>query len=207
MKHHIVYLSGLPCTGKSAVLIEWAKRGGEIIPEFLTIPPPYVVDAWQSDEKTKLLAQQWIFNQYVEKEDRIREHTGNSPLLVERSPIDAVVYSRALGGLVARWTDNEVAMRTWTPGKIVFLNADVEILRNRMISGRDVSPTDWEQSLSFSQLLDHHYSYFVKLFGIPVINTANDIGIIMQEIKKLSQEGPTYVIEQLIYPHSSQERR
>ena len=97
----VVYLLGIPCAGKSTIMNEWRNKGGMTLPEFTEPVPDFVHNAWLGSEETQLNAQKWALEQNVKKETMIRNLDYDGTLVVERSPIDAVVYARAFGGKVA----------------------------------------------------------------------------------------------------------
>ena len=197
---------GLPCTGKSTLLKEWEERGGSVVPEFVREVPLYVRDAWKSDPDVQLEAQKWILDQYRQKDEFIKGLDYDGPLLVERSPLDAVIYSRSFGGKVALFTDSEVVKRAWVPGKIILLKASEEVLRERLMKERGFTYEEWQQDLAFSKVLESHYRSFEAEHGISSINTQQNIKETMYQLMTTMREGTSYHIETLIASRLSKER-
>ncbi len=203
----VVYLLGIPCAGKSTIMNEWRNKGGMTLPEFTEPVPDFVHNAWLGSEETQLNAQKWALEQNVKKETMIRNLDYDGTLVVERSPIDAVVYARAFGGKVALWTENEVAKKSWAPGILVLLTTDYERLKKRWILGRGLPRESWEQQWEpFSQALQRQYEMFKRTFGIPSIQTDTPLGETMRRLHILAEDGLTYNIESLVRPSSHKER-
>ncbi|EKD65694.1 MAG: hypothetical protein ACD_50C00014G0004 [uncultured bacterium] len=203
----VVYLLGVPCAGKSTIIKEWRHKGGMTLPEFTEPVPDFVHNAWLGSKEAQLNAQKWALEQNFKKDEMIRNLPYDGTLIVERSPIDAVVYARAFGGKVALWTETEVAKNNWVPGMLVLLATDYENLKERWILGRGLSREDWEhQWKPFSRALQGQYEMFKRTFSIPSIQTDTSLGETMRQLHTLAENGLTYNIESLVRPSSHRER-
>lgn len=203
----IVYLLGLPCTGKSTIVKEWGNRGGATLPEFLEPVPDFVHNSWRGDEDIKLKAQKWAVEQYIRKDELIRNLDCEGILIVERSPIDAVMYAKAFGGKVASWTELEVSKRLWSPGIPILLTTNLELLEERWTQGRGLSFEEWEyQWKPFSIALQKHYENLKRTFGIPSIQTDTSLVETMGRLQVVIENGLTYGVESLVSPSNYKER-
>lgn len=199
---------GPPCSGKSTIIKEWQKKGGLVLPEFLEPAPDFINNSWLEGVGSQIRAQEWVIEQHLKKDEIIQTLVGDEPLLVERSPLDAVVYGRALGKIVAELTEPIVAKQTWTQGALILLTTDSDLLRRRWIQTRNLSPEGWDQQWGpFSQSLQQHYSFFEKTFGIPTLSTGIPIDQTMGRLEILIERGGTYGIESLLKPLSQKEKK
>lgn len=203
----IIYLLGLPCVGKSTIVEEWKKRGGLVLPEFLEPVPDFVHNSWLGNQKSKLDAQKWALEQHYKKDQLIKDLKTESPVVVERSPLDALVYGRVLGGEARSWTETQISKRQWAEGTLVLLQAAQDVLRQRWVSGRGLTTDDWNlQWGPFSNLLQDQYLILRNMFGIPIVRTDLPLEGTMKALEDVSLDKSTYKIESLIFPLSSKER-
>lgn len=195
----VVYLLGIPCGGKSTIIKEWQHKGGMTLPEFTEPVPDFVYNAWLGNKDTQLKAQKWVLEQNLKKDEMIRNLRYEKTLVVERSPIDVVVYARAFGREVALWTENEVAKKSWVPGILIIIATDYERLKDRWILGRGLSRENWEQQWKpFSQVLQGQYEMFKRTFDIASIQTDTPLGESMRQLHTLVENKLTYNIESLV---------
>lgn len=202
-----VYLLGLPCTGKSTILKEWQIRGGSVLPEFLDPVPDFVHNSWLGEEKSRLQAEKWVIEQCVRKDDMLKNQDIKGTILIERSPLDIVVYGRVFGSRVSSWTETEVLKRQWTPGVLVFLTSSFDVLKERWMLGRGLSVQDWQRQWEpFSLRLQEQYEVFTGTYGIPTIRTDTSLEETMRNLDIFVENGLTYNFESLVQPFGHKER-
>lgn len=196
----IVYLVGPPCTGKSTILKEWQNKGGIAVPEFLEPVPDFVVNAWNQDREVQLAGQQWIMGQHIRKDIFIKNLDVDGVIAVERSPLDALVYSRVFGGEINSWTEIEVAQRNWQPGLMVLLTVGPEIIKDRWVNTRNLPLETWEnQWAPFTHELQRQYKHFSDSFGFPNIQTGNTLEDTMNQLYAIVNGNKAfYCVENLI---------
>jgi len=198
---------GPPCTGKSTLLKEWEKNGGQYVAEFLEPVPDFVHNSWIGDENTKLLAEQWALQQNIRKDEIIQKRETDLPLLVERCPLDVLVYARAFGGKAASWTEREVAKRSWSPGKLILLTTDIDVLKERWMTSRNLSLSEWNnQWLPLTRSLYKYYEELRQIYDIPSLSTEKTIDETFLNLKKLSEISPLYHPEGMVYQKTRRER-
>jgi predicted ATPase len=142
----ILYLTGLAGSGKTTIAQALEGRlMATLIREFLDPIPDSVMDTRvDSSQEQKVLAQQWVLGQYSQKNNLVREMTGN--VIVDRTWVDALVYSRIYGENVLKAISSEAEDYDWQLGIYVILFADELIIKQRLQQKFGLSESDWKNS-------------------------------------------------------------
>ena len=166
----IVYIMGVPCSGKTTILKQWTRKGGATVPEFFEGVPDYVHNSGKESFNVKREAQSWVLEQHRLKELCMQNFALDGVILVERSPLDLVAYGRALDELymskevvtpeasIARWTEKQVTSMSWTPGIFILLEASIDVIGKRWIVQRKITWEQWENYWKpFTEVLQKEY--------------------------------------------------
>ena len=143
----VIYLSGLPGSGKTTITRQLAQRlHATVIPEFLEPIPQWVIatrrDAPISD---RIAAQRWVIAQHAAKNLLVREAgREGAPVLVDRTFVDAALYAAAYGADTLEATLDELDQHTWVRGLFLILYAKPDVIKSRMIARADCNASDWE---------------------------------------------------------------
>ncbi len=204
----IVYLIGPPCAGKSTIINAWQASGGIIVPEFTDPVPDYVHNAWLGDEATRAKAQAWAFEQNLRKNKILTNLVSEQRILVERSVLDVLAYSRVFGGRVATWTETMIARNQWQPGKLILLTTKLETLQQRWLQERGLSPTDWQnQWQPLTAALMREYTRLQETYGIPRLSTEDNLSVTLAELNETLNHAPRFTLEGMIFRPGGKERR
>ncbi len=140
----VVYLSGLPTTGKSTMLNYLGSIFGQkylFLPEFLEPFPQFVNERGERDEASRIRAQEWAINQHALK-TKIAREDGRSTIM-DRGVFDALAYSWAMSNEVFLQSLILVASQSWLEGTIILLDAPDSVIRDRLAQRDGVTADSW----------------------------------------------------------------
>lgn len=142
----ILYLTGLAGSGKTTIGRVLEQRlNATLVSEFIDPIPDSVMDTRvDSEYEQKVRAQQWVLGQYRQKNTLVGELSGN--VIVDRTWVDALVYSQIYGEDVLQAISTEAERDNWHPGIYVIMFADESIIKTRLQQKFGLSENDWDNS-------------------------------------------------------------
>lgn len=181
-ERRVVYLSGLPCTGKTSVLSGLGNQGWATVPEFLEQVPNEVRQAFTGDSEDMLNAQRWVINQHLQKSKMVGGFLESGQnVAVDRGPLDALIYSKTLGENIYRFTVGELKRHRWVDGEVYLLTADSETIMRRFFT-RDgwgtLTEESWRQyfhSLDAAYMSFYEASKFANTGLITLLETTTSL--------------------------------
>ncbi len=181
----VLYLSGLAASGKTTVASILQERlNAHLVSEFPESIPDYVMDTRvSSSEEQKVEAQQWVIYQYVQKNDVVSTLNGN--IVVDRTWIDALIYSQIYGESVLNVISQEAEKYKWNPGLYVLLYADEIVIKQRLHEKFGLSESDWQES----------WKPYIHDLRQSVIDLAVESGILAIDTSALSPVQVSEIIE------------
>lgn len=189
----ILYLTGLAGSGKTSIAQNLEERlGATLIKEFLDPIPDSVMDTRvDSGHSQKVEAQRWVLGQYSQKNDLIAQMTGN--IIVDRTWVDALVYSQIYGEAVLETISAEVESQEWHLGMYVILFADELVIKRRLQGKFDLTESDWQNS----------WGPYIKELRLSVIKLADKSNLLSIDTSNLSVEEACGIIESNFNQHFS----
>lgn len=145
-KTKILSLAGLAGSGKTTIGRALEQRlEATLVSEFVDPIPDSVMDTRvDSDYQQKVEAQQWVLDQYRQKNALVSELSGN--VIVDRTWVDALVYSQIYGEDVLRAISAEAERDNWHLGIYVIMFADEQVIKARLQQKFGLSENDWTDS-------------------------------------------------------------
>jgi len=193
MYFQVLYIDGITSSGKSTLLDLLQKEipDAHFIPEAIdTIPFPHRNVNPSRPIVDQLRAEFWFYNQYIKKDEEIRQYTGK--VIVDRGLLGLFCYSNLLSD------QNEVSLRImrrasqrqWAPGLYIFLTARPEVIRERLLTRNDtarIREEDWINSVgSYIELLHKSVKNVASQAGVYLLDTSEKSPHeVMLEVKNL----------------------
>ena len=187
----ILYLTGLAGSGKTTIAQSLEGRlGATLIREFLDPIPDSVMDTRVDSNYTlKVAAQQWVLGQYRQKNEIVSDMEGN--IIVDRTWIDALVYSQIYGDDVLKSISTEAGNSDWHLGIYVILFADEAIIKQRLQHKFRLTESDWNNS----------WGLYIKDLRQSVIELATSSNLLALDTSSLSIEEVSDIIEHKFNEH------
>ena len=181
----ILYLTGLAGSGKTTISRVLEQRlDATLVSEFIDPIPNNVMDTRvDSDFKQKVKAQQWVLGQYRQKNALVSELSGN--VIVDRTWVDALVYSQIYGEDVLRAISTEAERDNWYLGIYVIMFADEVIIKARLQEKYGLSENDWASS----------WGPYIRDLRQSVIDLATTSNLLAIDTSDLSVESASGIIE------------
>lgn len=143
--NRLLYISGLTGAGKttlSRVLSE--RQSAELHSEFIEkIPLEFINTNSKSPVTEQLKAQDWVIAQHQQKNELIA-HSQTSRIIADRSWLDAIAYGALYSPEVLAHTVERVQSIAWVSGLFVFLIAEKDIIKSRLVTRWGISEEDWQ---------------------------------------------------------------
>jgi len=190
-KTKILYLAGLAGSGKTTIGRALEQRlEATLVSEFVDPIPDSVMDTRvDSDYQQKVEAQQWVLDQYRQKNALVSELSGN--VIVDRTWVDALVYSQIYGEDVLRAISAEAERDNWHLGIYVIMFADEQVIKARLQQKFGLSENDWTDS----------WGPYIRDLRQSVIDLATTSNLLAIDTSSLSVESASEIIERKFTGH------
>lgn len=190
-KTKILYLAGLAGSGKTTIGRALEQRlEVTLVSEFVDPIPDSVMDTRvDSDYQQKVEAQQWVLDQYRQKNALVSELSGN--VIVDRTWVDALVYSQIYGEDVLRAISAEAERDNWHLGIYVIMFADEQVIKARLQQKFGLSENDWTDS----------WGPYIRDLRQSVIDLATTSNLLAIDTSSLSVESASEIIERKFTGH------
>lgn len=187
----ILYLAGLAGSGKTTIGRALEQRlEATLVSEFVEPIPDSVMDTRvDSDYQQKVEAQQWVLDQYRQKNALVSELSGN--VIVDRTWVDALVYSQIYGEDVLRAISAEAERDNWHLGIYVIMFADEQVIKARLQQKFGLSENDWTDS----------WGPYIRDLRQSVIDLATTSNLLAIDTSSLSVESASEIIERKFMGH------
>lgn len=172
-KKRVLYLTGLAGSGKTTVAHILEERlQATLINEFVDPIPLSVMETrTRSSFEEKIRAQEWILGQCIKKNQRIE--AGEGTIIVDRTWVDALVYSKIYGDDVLEQMSSEARNVAWYPGVYIILFADEAVLKQRLQQKFGITEQYWNESWGpYIQDLHRSVTELAKEVDILAIDTS-----------------------------------
>ncbi len=175
----VLYVDGITSAGKTTLLhhLKQELPNTHSIPEFnQQIPEIYRNIGQQMCIADQLRAEFWFYNQYLQKDRELRSITGE--VIVDRGLLGVFPYSNLLGDQkeVSLRLMRRARQREWVPGTYIFLTAQPEIIKERMMNRQDaahITEEYWNNGLSdFVNILLPSIEEVATYAQVPLIDTS-----------------------------------
>lgn len=140
----VITVSGVPGSGKTTYTqhLQQAFDGKILVlPEFLEPFPQEVARAAELGYQGQIQAQDWVIQQHAKKHAIARE--ARIPVAMERGPLDALAYGRALGKDVYQYCVQRTSEIDWLPTHTVLLQSPIDVIKARFLRRDNVTLDDW----------------------------------------------------------------
>ena len=145
-ERRVLYLTGLAGSGKTTIAnIISQDLEAVLITEFLEPIPDSVMNTRvDSEYEAKVKSEQWVIDQCARKNHMICGLRGN--IVVDRTWIDALVYSKVYGEAVLQLIQTEAEKYNWASGIYVVLFANNTSIKQRLQEKFALTENEWKTS-------------------------------------------------------------